>query len=756
MRIPFATKSARGRSVPLSAERLVNLYAEQAPASAKSPVVVHGCPGLTRFADVSSDRPRGLHRTPRDGKLYLVAGQALYEIGSDGTATNLGTIAGAGRVGMADNGSQLCIVTGSKGYILEDGSLAEIADKDFPGADDVTVLDGFFVFLNPGSGQSGEQFFISGLYDGESFDALDFASAESYPDDLVRVFADHSELLLFGSETIETWFNSGGSFPFTRAQGSVIEQGLGAKWSIAKCDETVIWLDNEGSVRRLNGQTPARISTHAIEHSIGKGDWENATAWSYVEEGHSFYVLTVPAANLSQTAGTYVYDAATGLWHERKSHEKDYLRSGFYARAFGKHITCDRDRARLYEQSLDVYTEDGEHLVAEMTFPQVQADGGRFIVDRFELDADVGVGGVQPAASITSYTSTVALANSDDDTLRAYKLSDGSWSQTGSALTVAGMGNPALAAMSEDTLAYLDDALDELRAYRFDGSSWSQVGAALPVSGVAYPDLIALEKNLVVMVDRSLGLTAYEFDGSSWSQKGNNFALGSTSYPTMAYIGDGRIALHDVQEGGLNAYSFDGTDFVKVGNTLDIPETGAVGLAALTPGRIAAAANNQDTLTTYEFDGTDWAQVGATLSLTLNGVTRMGALSDDTVALKDAQSETISVYQFDGSAWAEVGSPSAMPAGTQYLCGFALYASAFDYVAPIDASDPQVMLDVSGNTRTFDKTQAWRSLGKQGEYDKRVTWPRLGQHRSFTARIAISSPVKRAIFAAYAKIRPTR
>jgi len=70
--------------------------------------------------------------------------------------------------------------------------------------------------------------------------------------------------------------------------------------------------------------------------------------------------------------------------------------------------------------------------------------------------------------------------------------------------------------------------------------------------------------------------------------------------------------------------------------------------------------------------------------------------------------------------------------------------------------EPMVMLDVSGNTRTWDMTQAWRSMGKKGEYDKRVIFRRLGQHRSFTPRIAISAPVKRAIFAAYADIRPQR
>lgn len=397
MRLPLATKRGQGRSIPLSAERLINMYAEKAPDSAKSPVVVHGCPGYQVFSDVASRTGgtalgksiRGMHKTPSDGLVYAVMGSELVRVGSDGLVTQLGTIAGSGRVGMADNGVQLCIVAGARGYIYDTtNGLQTITDRDFNGADHVTVIDGFFVFNNRKPGQRG-QFYISALLDGLSFDGLDFATAERYSDNLIRPFADHSELLLFGAESIEVWFNSGNAdFPFSRAQGSVIEQGLGASWSVEKLDESVVWLDNEGIVRRLSGITPVRISTHEIENAILKGDWANAYSWAYVEEGHQFYVLTVPAANLSQTAGTYVYDAATQLWHERKSYEKDYLDLGFYVRAYGKHLVADENK--VYELGLNYYDEAGQELVSEMIFPQIQNDGKRFTVHSFQLEIETG------------------------------------------------------------------------------------------------------------------------------------------------------------------------------------------------------------------------------------------------------------------------------------------------------------------------------------------------------------------------------
>ena len=296
MRLPIGTGLGEGRSVELTAERLINLFAEKAPQSSKSPVVLHGTPGFAEFGNLGSESIRGMLKTLNNSVLYVVCGSVLYQIENNGASTSIGTILGGGRVGMAYNGTQLCITAGSKGYIYTtDGGLSQITDPDYPGADTVTFIDGFFVFNNRNISQNG-QFFVSALNDGTSFNALDFASAERYDDKIVRVFADHSQLLLFGEESIEVWFNSGAAdFAFAKAQGSVIEQGLGARWSIEKIDESVVWLDQAGIVRRMNGLTPARISTHAVENAIAKSDWQNATSFSYTDEGHEFYVLTCPA-----------------------------------------------------------------------------------------------------------------------------------------------------------------------------------------------------------------------------------------------------------------------------------------------------------------------------------------------------------------------------------------------------------------------------------------------------------------------------
>jgi hypothetical protein len=384
MQISIPTKNGVGRSEALTPERLVNMYVTASPQGAIGSGYIEGIPG-TILRGTAGDGPiRGMRRMA--GALYVVSSTLLYSVNSAFTATSLGTIEGTGRVWMADNGTQLCIVVGAKGYIYTvAGGLVEITDTDFPGADTVAYLDGYFIYNSPSTGQ----FFISNLYDGTIYDATDFASAESYPDPLLAVFVDHRELFLFGDETVEVWFNSGAAdFPFERAQGASIEKGVGAVDSIAKVDNSVFWLDHQGVVRRLaQGYTPLRISTHSVEYDISRGNWESAYAYTYTQEGHEFYSLTVPGA------GTYVYDASTGEWHERNSFGLLHHRMGFYVYCYGRHLVGDTINGRIYELDFDTETENGEVILAEMIFPQLRVeDADRFRVNEFQLDMEVGVG----------------------------------------------------------------------------------------------------------------------------------------------------------------------------------------------------------------------------------------------------------------------------------------------------------------------------------------------------------------------------
>jgi hypothetical protein len=390
MRVPFLGGSSTQRSVTVSAARTVNLYPALTP-DGKAPMVLYGTPGLTRFAETTAAPGRGLYVAA--GRLFAVVGSTLYEITSAGVATARGALSTAsGPVSMADNGTVLVVVDGAYGYqfTLASNDFAQITDEDWPAASHVAFHDGYFVLNTSGTGQ----FVITELY-GTGVDPLDFATAEGAPDDTVSVLVDHRELWLFGEETTEVWFNSGAAdFPFARLDGAFIEQGCAAPFSPAKMDNAVYWLSRDrvghGHVMRAQGYQPQIVSTRAVEHAIqGYSTISDARAYTYQQEGHSFYVLTFPTADR-----TWVYDVATQLWHERSywSSGEHRHRGECYAFAFGKHLVLDHSNGRIYELDLDAYTDDGATLRALRRTQHQSAEGRRLFWSSLQVDMEPGVG----------------------------------------------------------------------------------------------------------------------------------------------------------------------------------------------------------------------------------------------------------------------------------------------------------------------------------------------------------------------------
>lgn len=402
--VQFAVHSYKSRSLPFSAQRTINYFAEAAPKDAKSPVVVYNAPGTTAFASGLAGAVRGSY--VMNAVLYVVAGNVLYSIDSAGAATSLGTInTFSGLVSMSANRAspqQLCFVDGTDGWTYDTSSgLEEITDGDFAAADTVTFLDGYFIFNEAGT----SRFFISALDDGRTYSATDFADSEAQPDEVVSVFADHGELWVFNEKSIEVFYNSGNTdFPFTRITGARIRRGCAAAFSIAADDNTIFWLGDDGIVYRAAGYTPQRVSTHAVEEQIRTfTTWSDAYGFFITISGHKFYVLTFPTGQQ-----TFVLDVSTGLWHERESKDARYWRGIAYVWAYQKHLIGDAFQGRMGELDMDTFTEYGDTMVGTLTGPPVHRDRHRIFHRRFELDIESGVG------TTTGGTPQLWLDYSDD------------------------------------------------------------------------------------------------------------------------------------------------------------------------------------------------------------------------------------------------------------------------------------------------------------------------------------------------------
>ena len=392
---------------------------------------------------------------------YVVSAKKLYRIDSNWAYTEIGAIDSTGQVNMTDNGRQMFIAADSKGYIYNStyqklscnttntsttvvtadttyiyagqpvsgtgiptgATVASVTDAthfvlsaaatatntgttltftpfltelttNFYGAIGCGFLDGWFVFNQPDS-----QIFWVMDATGTTIDSLYFASAEGSPDNLVTLIVDHREIWLFGTNSVEVWYDAGlPDFPLARIQGAFNEIGCLAAYSVAKLDNGLFWLGADqrgnGIVYRSKGYSGERISTHAVEWQIQQySNLSDAVGYTYQQDGHSFYVLNFPTANT-----TWVYDVATGAWHERAAWENDaFTRTrGNCQMNFNNEIVIgDYRTGELFAYDLNVYDEAGsiqKWLRSWRALPTGQNDLNRTAQHSLQLDCQAGVG----------------------------------------------------------------------------------------------------------------------------------------------------------------------------------------------------------------------------------------------------------------------------------------------------------------------------------------------------------------------------
>ncbi len=377
-----ALQYSQGRSRPWSGAELVNAFSEMSEGDKADTYAVMGIPGLVLFADISNQPVRGQHVMA--GVNYAVVGAALYSVASDGTFVSLGVVAGATPVMMADNGTELAIQSGSQGYVYSGGTLYS-SIVSLPQVSNVVYMDGYFVWPIYAS----DQFIISGLNDGLSYDPLDIATVEGDPDNIVGCVNDHRELQFFGSRTIEIWYNSGAAdFPFARQGNAFIERGCADRDSLVKIDNSVQFVGNDLVVYRLNGYEPVRISTHAIEYQIGLASWFRA--FTHTSVGHKWYVVNT---NL----GCFAYDMATGAWARRRSLGLLNYRGANAADVYGKTLIGDGRTGKIYYTDIEENTENGEAIPIEIQVPSLQTNRLKSTLYAFEVQLQAGAGTVDTA-----------------------------------------------------------------------------------------------------------------------------------------------------------------------------------------------------------------------------------------------------------------------------------------------------------------------------------------------------------------------
>ena len=296
--------------------------------------------------------------------------------------------------------------TGGTGtYILSGGSLTvsseamtahqfatlPTTDGAFEGGTVVDVNDNYFIYSRPNS----QQFAVSDILSPIT-QPLSFGSKFTSPDNLVSLVANNGQLYLLGEKSSEVWTDQG-TFPlaYQRIPGSSTQQGIIAPYSVARLGNAFAYVSQNirgvNQIVLMNGYTPQRISTHAVENSLLDQYTADAIAYTYQLEGHEVYVVSFPTIDI-----TWAYDFTTGLWHkwlwvdDKNVYHRH--RSNCAAVFQGIVIVGDWENGNLYQLDQSVYTDNGREIRRLRRAPHLVSDLQRQYFDELQLQFQPGVG----------------------------------------------------------------------------------------------------------------------------------------------------------------------------------------------------------------------------------------------------------------------------------------------------------------------------------------------------------------------------
>lgn len=411
-----------------SEKLLVNCYAEPNSASKARPVRLVNIPGSidADTGNVIQGTIRGAVQTDghAGGKILINDGTTVRTLDPSGPTwgTLTGSTAGTDRVQWAFSDNEGCCLANGGLYISTGSAIAAATDADWTGLLTSHTVDTFTSVASLGQrllATYGSRFGYSDVLDFNNTSATSFYTAEGHPDGLVAGVVLGREYYLFGTKIIEPWAETGVSTnPFAPILGREIRIGCLCRDGIAEVGGTLIFIANDYTVRQLAEGGAQVISEPWLARVLRTATVSSINARRMQVEGHDFYVLNTDV-------GCFVYDAATGNWHRRKTLTKEVWDWSYLVESGGTWYAGEISGSRFCELSRDYDSEYassastfGTEIVAEWT-AHLPSMGGRAAIKSIRFDGVRGYGSARDV--FTEGYVSMRLSKDDGNTWGSWK-----------------------------------------------------------------------------------------------------------------------------------------------------------------------------------------------------------------------------------------------------------------------------------------------------------------------------------------------
>lgn len=280
----------------------------------------------------------------------------------------------------------------------------QITDPGFLGATRIAFIEGWLIFNQPVT----RTFYTTGPTPYQMlFPGAFFALKDSSTDNIIALQENERELYIVGERTSEVWYNAGlTNFAFSRIPGVGPQMGCSAPYSLARVGEKLMWLarneQGEDMVVMNNQYSWERVSTHAVDHAIASYPLvSDAIGWGYEEDGHIFYVLTFPTADITWCLDLTTFQKSGGAlgWHKRLSYDpaggvfhRD--RANCFMNFADVRMVGDYQSGQIHQLSRQFYTDADRPLKAVRRTPHLwqKENRGRLSFSQLQVEFTPGVG----------------------------------------------------------------------------------------------------------------------------------------------------------------------------------------------------------------------------------------------------------------------------------------------------------------------------------------------------------------------------
>jgi hypothetical protein len=295
----------------------VNCYVQQAPPEQPrgDPAMLVRAPGISVVRRHHEDRGARLREVRRHSSTRSPATRYKVAITARSTCGTGTAISGTGPVRVTANATKLWCARQRRRFTSDGATVAQITDPDFTtsgGGADPCYSTEYIAFRRPGT-----RSFFPQASRTRPFDALDIASANGSPGNLVGMIATIANSCMVKEFSTELWYNAANQVGSPSRDRRMATRNSAAPRARASSRRTTrpIMLASDKHVPPAAGRVDANLATRHRVDAAAHDDASLIASRCRMSRKATLFV----AFTFASEGRTLVVDFTTGEWHERES-----------------------------------------------------------------------------------------------------------------------------------------------------------------------------------------------------------------------------------------------------------------------------------------------------------------------------------------------------------------------------------------------------------------------------------------------------